>query len=827
MTIEMDYAKTPSNSRLDVINAVVSVLPDTPGVAVLHSSLYEFKTYESNVENHFLSALTSLVDKGWTIMLPAFTFSFCEGAPFVRSEPTSETGVLAGLAYTIFQNTKRTTHPIYSFVVAGPQTDKIMALNAKTAFGDDSVFAWLEKTDATLVMIGCGWKYCTQFHRYEQIADVEYRQHKLFTGLADYGNGLTDVECSMFVRDLEVGPINDFSQVIEKLNNENEIKKATIFDGLIQSTKVSSLSACCLEILKQDRFAFLSNRTEVQKKIRDKAERLGQPTTSVMIFGQKNVEILRTAVQSTLGEIIPERRFNCLSLPYGQMYQNLYVEDDQTYASSAGVKIFSDRLEDLPGFNPSDQSQTIASVEEYAELIKKLHIKVGGWSIINLFANTERPLSSNQSLEVNQLYAKANEKIKAVIADLSQIAWVDLSSEISAYQGPIADNRLKFIGKFPWSNGFSEHLAHSWVGLIVSMLGKDSRVMIVDLDNTLWGGVLGEDGIAGLSIGGDYPGNTFKAFQDAVLEHAGRGVALAIASKNDEDLALSAIKTLSDMSIREDDIHCYAINWEPKWRNIIKICDQLNIGLSSALFIDDNPVERETVRRNLPDVKVLELPVDPADYTLALKSCPFLRPVSITNEDLGRLNDFNANKDREKIKTSAENLLDYYQALQIDLHLVPLCDSNAQRAAQLCQKTNQFNSTTRRYDQKQLFDMTSSGDDVFVINYADKFSPAENIGVIIIRYAEREAAFLDLYLLSCRVLGRGIENIVPNIAAKIADQKGYEKISAEVIRTTRNTPVRDIYQSSGFCQMSETIWEMKCANFVIPNWLDYQVKTVE
>ena len=817
MTIEMDYAKTPSNSRLDVINAVVSVLPDTPGVAVLHSSLYEFKTYESNVENHFLSALTSLVDKGWTIMLPAFTFSFCEGAPFVRSEPTSETGVLAGLAYTIFQNTKRTTHPIYSFVVAGPQTDKIMALNAKTAFGDDSVFAWLEKTDATLVMIGCGWKYCTQFHRYEQIADVEYRQHKLFTGLADYGNGLTDVECSMFVRDLEVGPINDFSQVIEKLNNENEIKKATIFDGLIQSTKVSSLSACCLEILKQDRFAFLSNRTEVQKKIRDKAERLGQPTTSVMIFGQKNVEILRTAVQSTLGEIIPERRFNCLSLPYGQMYQNLYVEDDQTYASSAGVKIFSDRLEDLPGFNPSDQSQTIASVEEYAELIKKLHIKVGGWSIINLFANTERPLSSNQSLEVNQLYAKANEKIKAVIADLSQIAWVDLSSEISAYQGPIADNRLKFIGKFPWSNGFSEHLAHSWVGLIVSMLGKDSRVMIVDLDNTLWGGVLGEDGIAGLSIGGDYPGNTFKAFQDAVLEHAGRGVALAIASKNDEDLALSAIKTLSDMSIREDDIHCYAINWEPKWRNIIKICDQLNIGLGSALFIDDNPVERETVRRNLPDVKVLELPVDPADYTLALKSCPFLRPVSITNEDLGRLNDCNANKYREKIKPSAENLLDYYQALQIDLQLVPLCDSNAQRAAQLCQKTNQFNSTTRRYDQKQLFDMTSSGDDVFVINYADKFSPAENIGVIIIRYAEREAAFLDLYLLSCRVLGRGIENIVPNIAAKIADQKGYEKISAEVIRTTRNTPVRDIYQSSGFCQMSETIWEMKCAHFVIPN----------
>ena len=360
----------------------------------------------------------------------------------------------------------------------------------------------------------------------------------------------------------------------------------------IQSTKVSSLSACCLEILKQDKFAFLSNRTEVQKKIRDKAERLNAPTTSVMVFGQKNVEILRASIQATLHDIIPERRFDCFSLPYGQMYQKLYSEDEQTYASSADVKIFSDRLEDLPGFNPSDQSHTICLVEEYAELIKKLHIKAGGWSIINLFSNTDRPLSSNQSSDHNQLYGKANEKLKAVIADLSQIAWVDLSSEISAYQGPIVDNRLKFIGNFPWSNGFSEHLARSWVGLIISILGKDSRVMIVDLDNTLWGGVLGEDGIAGLSIGGDYPGNTFADFQNIILEHTRRGVALAIASKNDEDLALSAIKTLSDMPIREDDIQCYAINWEPKWCNIIKICDQLNIGLGSALFIDDNPVER-------------------------------------------------------------------------------------------------------------------------------------------------------------------------------------------------------------------------------------------
>ena len=147
-------------------------------------------------------------------------------------------------------------------------------------------------------MLGCDWKYCTQFHRYEQIADVEYRKHKLFTGLADFGNGLNDVECSMFVRDVELGPTNDFSQVIEKLNKENKIKKANIFDGLIQSTKVSSLSACCLEILKQDKFAFCRTAQKCKRKFEIKL-REAQPTNNECygIWAKKcrNIESLNSS----------------------------------------------------------------------------------------------------------------------------------------------------------------------------------------------------------------------------------------------------------------------------------------------------------------------------------------------------------------------------------------------------------------------------------------------------------------------------------------------------------------------------------------------------
>lgn len=816
----MDTQQAPSN-RLNVHQAINSILPKEPNVAVIHSSIAHFKINDDALRWHFLSAISSLVDQGWTLLFPSFTFSFCSGTTFSVHGSPSETGILAELVLENLPASTRTNEPIYSFVVIGNRSNEVVYLKPKTVFGDGSPFEWLEKVNANVMMLGCSWKYCTQFHRYEELQKVDYRYVKPFRGQADYGNGLEPVECKMFVRDLELNPLNDFTPAIKSLDSSGLIKKVKLFDGSIQSAKVSDIRNTCVADLRTNPFVYLSNEGEVRKNLRDRAERDDQPTIKVSILGQKNLDLMSQSLRNHLSCLLPERRFNFLEMPYGQLYKKLNDEKDYLYINPPDIKIFSDRLEDIPGFDASDIAKTLNAVKNYANLIHNFHERTGGWSIVSLFSILGRPVLASDTVIQNDTVLRANAELKDAFQTSRQITWVDVNAEMSAFSGPVTDKRLEFLGQFPWSKGFSDHLAHTWASLIITMLAKDARLLIVDLDNTLWGGVLGEDGIEGLEIGGDYPGNAYKAFQELILKHSERGVALAIASKNDQDLALKAISELPDMMIREHHLQSYAINWKPKWQNIVGICEELSLGLGSVLFIDDNPVEREQVKLNLPDVKILPLPNDPAEYASALQSCAYLRPINLVQEDLGRLNDYSNRKKREQIRASSSNLENYYAELEISLSLNALNSENVQRAAQLCQKTNQFNSTTRRYDQKQLFDLSDSGNDVLVINYSDKFSPAENIGLLIIKYAPPRVATIDLYLLSCRVLGRGIETVIPKLAASIAGKKGCDRILAEIFTTERNTPAQSVFKDSGFSHENETLWQSVISETKIPSWIKY------
>ena len=628
----------------------------------------------------------------------------------------------------------------------------------------------------------------------------------------------------MFVRSLDLDPNNDFEPAIRELESKKLIKKVVIYDSSIQATSVRAIRNVCHKQLKNDPFIYLSNRNAVQKKIRDNAEKKKNETLAISIFGNKNSELFEQHLFASLEEFLPERKFVFKKLPFGQMYKYLFDQTDVMHLSPPFIKVFIDRLEDVPGVNLFDTKATLTAIKEYINLIKGFHDTTGGWSIVNLFAQINTQIGSHEVCQQNELVFKCNQMLIDAFNNLNQVAFLDLSAEMASYCGLIVDPRLDFLGKFPFSNGFSSHLAQSWASLIIAMLGKDARLMVIDLDNTLWGGVLGEDGVEGLKIGGDYPGNAFKAFQYKILEHQKRGVALAIASKNDKDLALNAISNLPDMVIREENIQAHGINWEPKWKNIIRICDDLNLGLGSVLFIDDNPVEREAVKRNLPDVKILPLTSDPAEYVSILKNSPYLRPITITTEDLGRLNDFSVRNERKLLKATAADLNDYFSSLKISLNLNNINAGNSTRAAQLCQKTNQFNTTTRRYDQKKLDELKASGCDVMVINYQDKFSPPENIGLIIIKYDKNKTAMIDLFLLSCRVLGRGIETIIPNLAADIVAEKGYGKLSAEIIETERNTPARNVFEQSGFDKVGNgQFWELKVGTQKVPKWIKYKI----
>lgn len=808
-----------------LLQQIRSVLPKEPSVALIHSDLSNFKVKDKDFIWSILYAVGVLVDEGWTLLFPSFTFSFCSEKFYSYKKSPSETGILADKVLLNFPDARRTAAPIYSFVSLGKKTASINSLLAKTTFGLGSVFEWLEKQNAQVVMLGCDWKYCTQFHRYEELAAVKYREFKTFEGTADYGEGAISTESTMFVRSLGLEPINDFTSAVSEMEAADLINKASIFGTSIQCTYINNIKDVCLRLLQSDPFSFVSNKNYVVKKINERTERTQADEISISVFSSKNTELFNQHLKSFLDRLIPERKSVIPQIPFGQMYKSLIDHTGDLYRSPPFVKIFIDRFKDLPGVSFSDREKTLNAVSQYAKSIKDFHETAGGWSVVHLFTQELPSLAANQSHLHEKLIAECNEILSDELKSVPQVILLDLGAELASYDGSAFDPRLELVGKFPFSDGFSSYLAHRWVSFVIAMLGKDVRLIITDLDNTLWGGVLGEEGIEGLQLGEDYPGNAFKAFQVELLEHHKRGIALGIASKNDEDLAMNAISEMPDMIIRPQNIQTYGINWEPKWKNIQRMAAELNLGLSSVMFIDDNPVERESVIRNLPDVKVLSLTDDPAHYVSILKSSPYLQPVMITKEDLGRLKDFSASKERKALETDAVSLDDYYCSLGITLNLTNISAINASRAAQLCQKTNQFNTTTRRYDQKQLFALEQAGHEVLVVSYTDKFSPPENIGVIVIKYQDKREATIDLFLLSCRVLGRGIEAAVPKIVAKFVAEKGVDILKAEIIETERNTPVRNVYKEAGFSKAtSDTFWRLEPKNISVPKWVEYKIE---
>jgi FkbH-like protein len=359
---------------------------------------------------------------------------------------------------------------------------------------------------------------------------------------------------------------------------------------------------------------------------------------------------------------------------------------------------------------------------------------------------------------------------------------------------------LWHLGRLPFSEGFSQRLARRWIGLTLALLGKTARVVVLDLDNTLWGGVLGEDGLAGIRVGGDYPGNAYATFQRALKRLPERGIGLAVCSRNDRDLAIQALETHSAMLIRPSEFIAMQINWRPKWENLREIAAELNLGLESLLFVDDNPIEREQIRLNLPEVKILDLPASPAFFAEALADCPWLESAGLTAEDAGRIRSYQTLQKVREERRAAASLDEFYAGLGMQLYLQPLDDSNIARAVQLSQKTNQFNTTTTRYDQRSLREIVAEGGDVVVVGLEDRHLQFENVGLIILRAdpSDAQRGVVDCYLLSCRVLGRGLETAVLKWAVRRAAHKGWTTLSGAVIETPRNTPVRSVFADAGF-----------------------------
>ncbi len=336
--------------------------------------------------------------------------------------------------------------------------------------------------------------------------------------------------------------------------------------------------------------------------------------------------------------------------------------------------------------------------------------------------------------------------------------------------------------------------------LLAARRGRSAKALVLDLDNTLWGGTVGDDGMAGLVLGqGSALGEAFVAFQDYARELSRRGVILAVCSKNDAANALEPFEKHPEMLLRRGDIACFVANWRDKAANLRSIAAELKIGLDALVFVDDTPAERALVRRELPMVAVPELPDDPALYPRLLADAGYFEALALTAEDRARATQYQANHARQDLQATASDLPAYLRSLQMQLLWRRFDRVGLPRIVQLINKTNQFNLTTRRYTEADIVAIMADERAVGLqLRLLDRFGDNGVIAILIGRMTGADALLIECWLMSCRVLGRAVEQASIGLLAAQARLLGAKRLIGEYRPSAKNGIVREHYQSLGF-----------------------------
>ncbi len=378
---------------------------------------------------------------------------------------------------------------------------------------------------------------------------------------------------------------------------------------------------------------------------------------------------------------------------------------------------------------------------------------------------------------------------------------------LSARRGTIEawDARAWFESKQAYGRGLMLDVAREAAHLIATLRETPKKVVVLDLDNTLWGGVVGDDGLDGIEIGDTSPrGEAFKAFQQYLASLAARGVLLAVCSKNDYDKAAEPFEKHPEMALRMTDFASFKANWQPKSENIRQIAKDLNLGLDSLVFVDDNPAEIEIVKQFVPEVGTLLLGPDPSEYVAQLQDTRWFEPKTLTAEDVERAGQYRQEAQRQELLSSITDIEAYLESLEMQAHIREFRAVDAPRISQLINKSNQFNLTTRRRTEAQVLAVMADPSYFhFTVRLADRFGDYGLISVVIGKM-EGEAAEIDTWLLSCRVLKRQVEDEVLNEIVRLAQMRGAKRIRGVYLPTAKNGMVKDHYSSLGFTPVLES-----------------------
>ncbi len=460
----------------------------------------------------------------------------------------------------------------------------------------------------------------------------------------------------------------------------------------------------------------------------------------------------------------------------------------------------------------SNELESISNV--YSNLTSNLNAKVIYYNYTEIddsvFGNYSNKTASSflfQMRKLNyELMVLASETPNLYLCDLSSIQ--NLVGKSNFFQTSVYINTEMVL-----SLEVLPKVATKTLYLIKTINGIFKKCVILDLDNTTWGGIIGDDGLENIQVGSLGIGKAFSEFQYWIKKLKNRGIIVAVCSKNTESVAKEPFEKHPDMVLHLEDISVFIANWENKADNIRQIQSILNIGFDSMVFLDDNPFERNIVRENIPEICVPELPEDPADYLEYLYPLNLFETVSFSNEDTERTKLYQIEAQRATVQQKFTNEDDFLQSLNM-LSLVESFNKfNIPRVAQLSQRSNQFNLRTIRYTDADIEKLITSKDCfTFAFTLEDKFGDNGLICVVILKQENNSTLFIDTWFMSCRVLKRGMENFVLNTISNFAEEKGYSYLKGEYIPTAKNEMVKDHYLNLGF-EQDDTKWKLNVENY--------------
>ena len=426
-----------------------------------------------------------------------------------------------------------------------------------------------------------------------------------------------------------------------------------------------------------------------------------------------------------------------------------------------------------------------------------------------LIGNFMQPCARNsgisdfsQSYSETEFYSELNLTLLRTIKNESRVHLFDIEQLASRFGKEQAqDTKMYYMAKIEWRENFLTTIAEEFVRYIKAIKGYTKKCLVLDMDNTLWGGVIGEEGAMGVKVGqGDPISEAFLEFQYKIKAIKNRGIILAVCSKNNMDDALEVFEKRPEMPLKKSDFSAMAINWNPKHKNLQQIASELNIGTDSLVFIDDNPAECSLVTQMMPEVKTIQLPSDPATYPKLLDQLNEFEKVQILQDDLAKAVQYTQNEERKKFQQQTGDMESYLESLGTEIKLWEALEENLPRVHQLFSKTNQFNLTTIRHSMAEVEEFCQSDSyDLTVISARDRFGEIGIIAIYLIDLNREPLLDINSLIMSCRAMGRGIETaIINHLKTKyLINKRGIQMIST-YIPTQKNKPVLDLFEKQGF-----------------------------